>query len=152
MLRDLAPLCFVLLLGGCAFAPPEDAYTVKEVLADISAKESKLDGKVVAINGWLGECGGTNCMIFSTLDDAQKVASYRELPDEEWMPAFNRGLSIGGNDPFDARAFAMQLSEVVVYGEVNASWKKPADKNGSTFGCLDRCDDIIPSSIEKVVF
>lgn len=130
---------------------PDDAYTVAEVLADISAEDSKLDGKVVKVTGWLGECGGTNCAIFSTLDDAKKVAAYRELPDEEWMPAFDRALGIGGNDDFDTRAIFMQFSEVVVRGEINATWKAPPDDSGTQFGCLDRCDDIRPHSITLIL-
>ena len=152
MRRILASFCVALLLGGCALTAPDSAYTVKEVLADVSAEHSKLDGRSVAIRGWLGQCGGNSCAIFSTLDDAEKVASYHELPVDEWMPAMDRGLSVGGNDDFDQLALFMQFDQVVIYGEVNATWKKPPDESGNSFGCLDRCDDIKPTSIEKILF
>ncbi len=151
MLRLAAIAAISLALGGCALSAPDDAYSVEEVLADISAEESKLHGQVVEVTGWLGECGGTNCAIFSTLEDAKIVASYRELSDEEWMPAFDRGLGIGGNDAFDSRAVFMQFSEVVVRGEINAAWKAPPDDSGTSFGCFDRCDDIRPQSIRLIL-
>ncbi|MXO94834.1 hypothetical protein GRI34_00190 [Erythrobacter aquimaris] len=151
MRSALATSCFALMLGGCAFSAPADAYTVAEVLEDISSEDSKLDGKVIEIIGWLGQCGGNNCAIFSSLEDARKVAAYDELPDEEWMPAFDRGLGIGGNDAFDDRARLMQFSEVVIRGEINATWKVPPDESGTSFGCFDRCDDIRPHSIKLVL-
>ena len=100
----LATSCFALLLGACALSAPADAFTVDEVLDDISSKNSKLHGKVVAIEGWLSDCSSLNCSIYASREDAEKVAAYRELPDEEWMPAYDRGLAIGGGDD----AFAMR--------------------------------------------
>lgn len=151
MFRLAAIFAISLALSGCSLGVPDEAYTVEEVLADISAEDSELHGKVVDVTGWLGECGGTNCAIFSTLDDAKVVGSYRELPDEEWMPASDRGLRIGGNDTFDSRAVFMQFSEVVVRGEINAAWKAPPDDSGTIFGCFDRCDDIRPHSITLIL-
>lgn len=148
----LATFCFALLLGGCAFSAPADAYSVDEVLADISSKNSRLDGKVVAIEGWLAECSSLNCSIYASRDDAEKVAAYRELPDDEWMAAFDRGLAIGaGDDAFEMRAMFMGLSKVTVVGEVNATWKAPPDESGTSFACFDRCDDIRPHSITLIL-
>ncbi|WP_299194207.1 hypothetical protein [uncultured Erythrobacter sp.] len=152
MLRAVAFAGLSLMLGGCALSKPDDVYSVEEVLADISSSQSELDGKTVSVHGWLGECYGTNCAIFSNLEDAEKVAAYRELPDEEWMPAFDRSLSVGSNDGFDASALLMQFNEVVIVGEINAQWRKPPDESGIQFGCLDRCDDIRPQSVRKIIF
>ena len=150
-MRIAALLAMISALGGCTFSAPDDAYSVEEVLSDISSNESHLDGKVVSVRGWLGECGGTNCGIFQSLSDARKVSQYRTLPDEEWMPAFDRSLSIGGNGAFDQRAMFMQFSEVVITGEINATWKAPPDDSGMSFGCLDRCDDIRPQTIDLLL-
>ncbi|MEP5878872.1 MAG: hypothetical protein ABJ233_08520 [Erythrobacter sp.] len=118
-------------------------------MADISSGDSRLDGKVVAIHGWLGECGGLNCAIYPSLEDARLVAGGPDT--DEWYAAMDRGLAIGGEIEFDLIAGPMQFSEVVVYGEVNDSWRKPPDENGTKYGCLDRCDDIKPRSIRLIL-
>ena len=150
-MKRAAAIPFAMLLSSCALAAPDEALTVAEVLADISAKESKLDGKVVEVTGWLGECGGYSCGLFSSLEDAKIVARFRELPDEEWMPAFDRSLRIGANSAFDTPAMLMQFSEVVIRGEINAAWKAPPDENGNQFVCFDRCNDIRPHSITLIL-
>ena len=152
MLQRLFLLSMACGLSGCALAAPSDSYTVAEVLADISSEESQLDGKVVKITGWLGECWGNNCSIYSTSEDAELVGSYRELPAEEWLPASHRGLNIGSDEAFDSQALYMQYSKVVITAEVNAQWKKPVDEDGNKFGCLGRCSDLRPKSIEKILF
>ena len=152
MRAAVAFACLSLMLAGCALSKPDNAYSVEEVLADISSAQSELDGRTVSIHGWLGECWGTNCAIFSTLEDAEKVGAYQELPEEEWMPAFNRSLSVGSKDAFDNAALFMQFSEVVIIGEINSTWHKPPDESGNQFGCLDRCDDIRPQSVRKIIF
>ena len=140
-----------LMLGSCAFSAPSDALTVSEVLADISSDNSRLDGKIVSIEGFLTECSPLSCSIYSSLEDAEKVAAYHELPENEWMPAYGRGLAIGrGSDAFEIRVQLMGFSKVTVVGEVNAAWKAPPDDSGTSYGCLDRCDDIRPHSITLI--
>lgn len=138
-------------VGGCALAVPDDAYSVEEVIADISSAESALDGKTVAVHGWLGQCGGLDCAIYQSLEDAELVAN-GDTDSEEWFAAMDRRLAIGGGDAFDATAMAMQFSEVIVYGEINAAWHEPPGESGSQFMRLDRCDDIKPHSIRKILF
>ncbi len=150
MLRTTAISCICLWLAGCAFAVPEDAYTVAEVKQDISAPQSALDGKMVAVVGWLGDCGGLDCAMYPTAKDAATVAAdQHESP--EWSAAMDRRLAIGFDEDFDLRASMMQHSKVIVRGTINAQWHRPDDGSGTRFGCLDRCADIRPHSIERLV-
>ncbi len=154
MLRLAAIPAISLALGGCALSEPDGAYKVEEVIADISSSESKLHGTTVSVHGWLGDCSsGLSCHIFDNLEDAEKVAAYQTLPDDEWMPAMDRGLSIGGgNESFDFGAMFMQFDRVVVVGEINGAYHQPPDENGNQWGCWDRCDHIKPKSIKKILF
>lgn len=142
---------FSLALGSCAFAAPEEAYEVEEVLADIKSEQSKLDGETVAIHGWLGECGGLDCGIYPSIKDARTV-QLRDPGTEAWSDAMGRRLSVGAGDGFDNTAYWMQFDEVVIYGEINASWNKPPNESGTSYACFDRCDDIRPESIKKILF
>ncbi|WP_298336516.1 hypothetical protein [uncultured Erythrobacter sp.] len=128
-----------------------DAYSVGEVTQDITSADSKLHGKEIAVKGWLGQCGGLDCAIYPSLVDAKLVAE-GEAESEAWSAAMDRRLSIGGADDFDRAAMLMQFSEVVLYGQVNATHKKPPTESGNDFGCWDRCDDIKPTSIELLAF
>ena len=152
MRRVLTVVCSAALAESCAFSAPVNSYTVEEVLADISSHDSKLDGETIPITGWLGPCEKLSCSIYNNRADAERVARFRELPDDEWMPAFGRGLNIGGGSAaFEAQAALLEFSQVVVVGEVNATWKAPPDENGMKFGCWDRCDDIRPQSITLIL-
>lgn len=150
MLRAAALSGLGLSLAGCAFSVPEDAYTVAEVKQDISAPTSALDGRLVTIVGWLGDCGGNDCAIYATAQDAAMVATGDD-ENPEWLGAMDRRLSIGFDEDFDRLASGMQQSRVLVRGVVNAKWHRPADDSGTAFGCLDRCDDIRPLSVERLV-
>ena len=140
-----------LSLASCDGVAPENAHTVPEVIADLSSEQSKLDGKIVAVRGWLGECAGLDCGIYQSLEDARLVESgdYRST---EWLAAMDRRLAVGSSEGFGLVASTMQFSEVVIYGEANAAWLKPVGEDETKFMCLDRCDDIKPHSIEKVLF
>lgn len=151
MRLGFAILLLLPTVGGCAYGIPDEAYSVEEVVSDISSHESALDGKSVAVHGWLGQCGGLDCAIYPSLEDAELVAN-GDSDTAEWFAAMDRRLAIGAGDAFDATAMAMQFSEVVVHGEVNAAWRKPSDDSGSAYMCLDRCDDIKPNSIRKIIF
>jgi hypothetical protein len=150
MLRASALPCLGLTLTGCAFSVPEGAYTVSEVRQDIAAPTSALDGRVIAVVGWLGDCGGNDCAIYPTAQDAQLVAA-GDSASREWSDAIERRLAIGAQGDFDMRASVMQHSKVIVRGTVNAQWRRPASADGNKFGCLDRCDDIRPQSIQLLV-
>ena len=151
MLSRAAILLLLPAVGGCAFGAPDDAYSVEEVISDISSVDSSLDGETVAVHGWLGQCGRLGCAIYPSLEDAELVAN-GDPDSDEWLEAMDRRLAIGGSDAFDATAMAMQFSEVVVHGEINAEWHKPPDDSGYQFMCFDRCDDIRPHSIRKIIF
>jgi hypothetical protein len=151
MFRSTAFAVLSLALGGCAQSVPENAYSVDEVIADISSAKSKLDGKIVEVHGWLGECTGLDCAIYVSREDAEMVAE-GDPRSVQWSAAMDRRLAIGADDDFDAIAMMMQFNEVVVRGEINATWHRPPDESGNQFGCLDRCDDIKPKSIQKLLF
>lgn len=151
MLRGVTLLAGASVLSGCAFSQPANVLTVEEVIQDISSGDSRLDGKSVAIGGFLGSCGGNDCGLYSSKKDA-RIVEYGNASSQEWSEAMDRRLSIAADDDFDRTAFFMQSSEVIVRGKVNATWHAPPDESGTQFGCLDRCDDITPVSIQKVMF
>jgi len=150
MLRTAALSGLGLTLAGCAFSVPDDAYTVTAVKQDISAPNSALDGRRVTIIGWLGDCGGNDCAIYPTAEDAAIVAA-GDHSKPEWQAAMDRRLSIGFDEDFDLRASVMEHSRVVVTGVVNAQWHRQQEDGGLSAVCLDRCDDIRPRSIERLV-
>ena len=151
MLRSVTLLAGVALVSGCAFSQPDDVLTVEEVIQDISSADSELDGKFVAILGFLGSCGGDDCGLYSSKKDA-RIVEYGNTSSQEWSKAMDRRLSIAADYDFDRTAFFMQSSEVIVKGKINATWHAPPDESGTQFACLDRCDDITPVSIQKVIF
>jgi hypothetical protein len=150
MLRAFALPCLGLILASCTSSVPEDVYTVDEIKRDISAPVSALDGKSVAVIGWLGDCGGNDCGLYPSQRDA-RIVDEGDSSSREWNDALDRRLSIGGNDGFDRLASTMQHSQVIVRGTINAQWHRPAGASGNKFGCLDRCNDIQPESIELLV-
>lgn len=148
MLRGVTLLAGVALLSGCAFSAPSDAMSVEEVIADIEA----LDGHDVAIRGWLGQCGGNDCGLYESLEDARTVER-GDYDSDEWRAAMDRGLSIGASDSFDAMASMMQFKEVIIRGEVDAMCMTGHDPDNPDFGwmCLDRAGDIEPEPIRLLV-
>ena len=148
MLRGVTLLAGVALLTGCAFSAPSDAMSVEEVIADIEV----LDGKVVTVRGWLGQCGGYDCGLFASLDDA-RIVERGDHESGEWLAAMDRRLGIGPNDSFDAMASMMQFQEVIVRGKVDATCITGRDPDHPNFGfmCFDRASDIEPQSIRLLV-
>ncbi len=129
-----------IFLGGCTFSPSEDALSVKEV----NEKIQSLDGKSVAVIGWLGECGGNDCGLYESLDDAKLVAEGAHQ-SEEWQAVMERRLSIGLDEGFDFMAQFFDYEQVIIFGQVNA------DCSREGMSCFDRVGDVQPSSIKIIL-
>lgn len=140
-MRSKLLICAVmLLLAGCTFNPPDDAMSVKEVREQIHS----LDGKSVAVIGWIDECYGLNCGLYESLDDARLVSEGSRQTDA-WHAAMDRRLSIGLVDRIDFQAQFFQFKQVVIYGRVNSHCRQEG------VFCFDRADDIQPTSIQMLL-
>ena len=129
---------FALILvtsGGCTLSPPNAPVTPADVLQNIHT----WDDEEVTIIGWLGNCRGHDCGIYSTLKDAKTVARY-DYDRDAWRDAMDRRLSIGFDKNFDKMAESLQFHRVKLRGRVSNECR------GWT-GCTDRAPDIYPISI-----
>jgi hypothetical protein len=134
MKRSLV-LAAILALAACAKPVPSGNVSTTDLIDNIHA----WNGKIVTVEGWLGECAGYNCGIFPTLIDARVVAS-GDYQSDEWGDAMDRGLSIGSADGFDESAAHLQFERVILKARVNDQcW--PAN-------CTDRANVLEPISIE----
>ena len=133
-------LLFAVMLAACSLSPPEGAVTVEQVRKNIFL----WDGKNVQVSGWLGECGGLDCGLYQTLEDA-KLVSAGDYHSDAWKAAMRRRLSIGYDENFDLVAGFFQFQRVIVTGRVNSLCSRP------DIGCTDRADDIRPISIKKLL-
>jgi hypothetical protein len=133
-------LCAALFgtLGGCVTAVPAEAVSVADAIKNIHA----WNGTVVTVEGWLGQCEGLDCGLFSTLADARQVAG-RGDGDPHWLEASKRGLSIGYDPSFDRQAAPLQFRHVTVVARISDECRDPPP----TTICVDRVDDLRPISI-----
>jgi hypothetical protein len=138
ILRVVSPAVLLCALGGCATPVPPAAVSVDEVIKNIHA----WNGTVVMAEGWLGECAGLDCRLFSTLADARLVAA-RGNGDPRWLDALKRSLGIGYNERFDRQAGPLQFHHVIVVARVSDECRDPP----STTICVDRVADLRPISI-----
>jgi hypothetical protein len=136
-MKRFLPLAAILALAACAKPVPTENVSTADVIDNIHA----WNGKVVTVEGWLGECQGYNCGIFPALTDARVVVSGNYQTDE-WRDAMNRSLSIGSADGFDETAAPLQFKRVRLKARVNDEcW--PAN-------CTDRANILEPISIEAL--
>ena len=114
----------LLLLAGCNAAEPP-LRTVNEIIAQCD----KLMGKTVRAAGYLGNCAGYDCHLF-TDPRGWDAAGPGEYP----------GIGIGSEGSFDRKAAPFQHSYVVITGRV-------AKDNCTSAGGTDRSFGIDPTDI-----
>lgn len=147
---------------GCAACESERPLTVEQVTRNIH----QLNGETVTVAGYLGECFGYECVLYS--DKASEQKSVVAL--EKFIRAAKRGerldypgdlspfaaLGIGSGEwiceeaktgkchsEFDRKAAPFLNSYVLISGEVTDQCR---DENGYG-GCTDRSTDLKPRSI-----
>jgi hypothetical protein len=139
-------LAFVTLLplvqacGAPAGEPP--LLTVKELVPRID----QLNGRTVRVAGYLAECEGYGCDLYSHEQDLavwnQVYAKVRERKRFDWPDLPVLGIGSGDDFEFDAAAAPFTNSYVVITGRVNNRCRI----NGKR-GCTDRSPDLDPINI-----
>jgi hypothetical protein len=110
-------------LAGC-----DSASGPVEVAAVLAQCDAYL-GKPVQVVGYIGDCGGNSCVLFA--DEAAAKGSQ-----------LNRAtaIGVGSAEGFDDKAAALQNSDVVITGTIDA-------KSCTGEGGLDRSAGIHPTDI-----
>jgi hypothetical protein len=123
-------------VAGCSAPPPASPVSVAEVIANIR----NWDSKVVIIDGWLGPCAGYDCHIYNSKADWEAFVAAPQGSDQ-WMKAYDKGISIGFTESFDRSAAPLQQSRVRLKARINKDcWQG---------GCTDRADVLQPISIAR---
>ena len=118
---------------------PADAVSVSEAVGKIY----KWNCKEVTVVGWLGTCGGLDCGIFQTLEDARLVER-GDSNSSKWSELVNRSLSIGYAENFDDEAQPLQFKYVIIRGRLS-------DECRREITCFDRAAEFVPSSIHPAI-
>jgi hypothetical protein len=123
--------------------------TPEEVVKDID----KLNGRTVSVTGYLADCSGYDCVLFTDEKQAELARSwmirfqaaakahkpFTERPIDSW---YVNSLGIGSGNEFDQKAAPFRHSYVLITGKVTnrCRWKGEP-------GCTDRSTDLEPLSI-----
>lgn len=140
--RAAAILLGAIISTSCR-PPAPQVLTVEEVVPRID----QLNGQTVSVAGYLSECGGYDCTLHRSKEDADEwnraiaavYATQRPLPLPEF-PAL--GIGSGTNFDFDAKAVPFTNSYVVITGTITNECRfegKPS--------CTDRGPDLKPTAI-----
>lgn len=124
-----------ILLVGCSSKPPIDTNRVLSV-DTVKQNLDELNGKAVKVAGFLPDCGGYDCSLFSTEQQAKNFWVIANDPHrKEKLPEF---VEIGSVRGFDEKAAPLAGHYVVVTGRVTTECKS---------GCTDRGPNLIPATI-----
>jgi hypothetical protein len=126
--------------AGCGPAPK--AKPVAEVVPQIRA----LNGQIISVSGYLGECAGYECRLF--VDEAGRQefqrAVDRMMRTKEltpWPP--HLGIGSGKDHAFDRKAKPFTNSYVVITGTITDRCRDERSEPG----CTDRSTDLEPTDI-----
>lgn len=140
MRQFFAFVCLSLALVGCS----QTAKGRKVVrLSEIIANPGAWNGKVVTIEGWLWRCSGIDCHILTSREDLDVLERGARNESIEDMDGVFRdhAVSVGFDEQFDRQAKPLQGKHVLLTAKVNADhWRS---------GCLDRCDQLTPVSVQN---
>ena len=129
-------LCLVVIsLIGCSSKTPIDTKRILSV-DTVMQNLDELNGKDVKVAGFMPGCGGYDCSLFSTEQQAKDfwvIANDRKR--KEKLPKF---VEIGWVRGFDEKAAPLAGHYVIVIGRVT---------NECRSGCLDRGPNLVPASI-----
>ena len=140
--RSGVGLLLAIVGTSCGPAAPQNILTVEEVVPRIDA----LNGQTVSVAGYLSECGGYDCILHRTKEDAEawdgvmiSLRARRRVPIPD-VPIL--GIGSGSNADFDAKAAPFRNSYAVITGAITSECRyqgKPA--------CMDRSTDLRPTAI-----
>lgn len=117
------------LILAVAAALPTAPMSVIDARSNLHA----LDGKTVAVRGWLDRCERLSCALFPTLAAARR----RDYSGPR--------LSLAGSPVVDDRAAELAHREIVIEGVVSDRCHQAA--NGEVVVCTDRAPDLTPIRI-----
>lgn len=113
----------------------------------------ELNGQTVTVGGYLAECGGYNCELFTDHTQIKGYAEWwtqffaavrrRERPAEPPPGMWQNVLNIGSGNDFDRKARNYWNSYVLITGKVTNMCRH----SGGEPGCTDRSPDLEPTSI-----
>ena len=121
-MQKFVAVLVLLNLSACAVTA-ERPRTVKQVIEN----HEDLNGKLVTVSGWLGECQRLSCPLYDSREEAQKANPYF--------------LSIGGDYWFDFLTRGKSPSQITLRGRVNSRCIDEITL------CTDRSDDLVPVQI-----
>lgn len=128
-------LAILVFSASCATARGTQALSV----ADVVARHNELDGRVVRIRGWVGECHGRSCGLYETRSGAHGNG------------AEAGSLSIGTAPAFDRQVRSLGRAQIVVDARVRAVCFNDPMPAGVVEVCADRVDQLQPIRIVQVL-
>jgi hypothetical protein len=125
------------------------------MVEDVVNRIDELNGQIVSVSGYLGECFGYNCLLYVNEQQGKQTEAW----SKEFMAKVKRGerfpkfpgpavgrfsLGIGSSEnfEFDRKAAPFQHSYVIITGEVTNQCRHKGE-----FGCTDRTTDLFPTDI-----
>lgn len=147
----------LLFLGAstlsCGRAPESEPLAITDVIARIDA----LNGQMIRVAGYLGDCGGYECRLYRSVSDKARADRYiqalsvvahqprerRRIPPAAMMPPA-LGIGPGENFEFDRRAAPYNNGYVVITGRVTN-----ACRYHGLPACTDRSTDLEPTQIAR---
>jgi hypothetical protein len=135
-------------LGACSAA---ESSTPLFTVAELEPRIDELNGQTVRVVGYLRECRGYDCTLYSQKSDAdaradavaRALAEERQNKQPTSLPEFPEvGIGSGEAFEFDAEAAAFTASYVVITGNVANECRHEGKR-----GCTDRSPDLHPTGI-----
>jgi hypothetical protein len=142
-LRLVALALIILLSGACADREP---LRVHETIKDIHG----LNGKMVRVAGYLGECGGYDCGLFETKGDYDRLAHIMKIARSGGRPNLSQmpdwlGIASGNSFEVDKKAAPFVHGYVVITGKVNDICRDEQLRHN----CTDRAPELMPVAFQR---
>lgn len=127
---------------------PESILPLMNVEKAVASLD-QFEGRTVRVAGYLGQCAGYECVLFSSQGEEQRyaewIANLREMPFQDFKAPI---LGVGSADDFDRKVAPFVPGYVIITGTLINVCR---DANGQP-ACLDRTTDIIPTGIQELRF
>jgi hypothetical protein len=126
-MRIAWPIMTLLTVPQVLFAQAREPLSVNEVIS----RQAELHGRTIDVRGWLGECFGYTCNLYS--DRASAVAQNHDEPH----------LGVSPAQGFDRRARNLWHSEIILRAHFDRTCLEPV--------CTDRPSVLGPARILRVL-
>jgi hypothetical protein len=131
--------CVALPISACATTHFDAVVSVADVLKNIHS----WNGRTVTVEGWLRNCGGYDCGLYQSLEDA-RIVERGDDSSAVWLQAMDRRLSIAHDETFDAQVAGMKFQKIRLKAGVS-------DRCHKRFVvCTDRAPDLQPISFKTI--